>query len=260
MLFRSANSNKVKYNTEYYESAVSGSAYPWCVTFVWWLFRELGASALFYDGGKTASSSTLFNHHKNKGQAVTSYKPGDIIYFLFDGSGHTAVCEKFDGVNITTIDGNTGTTNEANGGAVMRRKRHKQYIKGAWRPKYGTSTKPKEEDEMLSYEQFKDYMGQFQTEQAKKEQSTWSAEQGTWSAAQDGGLLDGTRPQSNVTREELAAALMRMNGMGQPEPSEWAKDAWNKATADGILDGTRPLNPVTRQELALVITRLMEGE
>lgn len=136
-----AGSNKVKYNTWYYGSEVSGSQYPWCVTFVAWLFNELGASKLFFGGAKTASSSTLYRYHAESGQAVTDgkYKPGDIIYFMFDGNGHTGVCERFDGSNITTIDGNTGTTNEANGGAVMRRTRNKKYIKGAWRPRYEES-------------------------------------------------------------------------------------------------------------------------
>ena len=30
--------NKVKYNTEYYGRAVSGSGYAWCCAFVWWCF------------------------------------------------------------------------------------------------------------------------------------------------------------------------------------------------------------------------------
>lgn len=36
-----ANSNKVKYNTWYYGSAVSGSDYPWCAVFVCWCFAVL---------------------------------------------------------------------------------------------------------------------------------------------------------------------------------------------------------------------------
>ena len=33
------NSNRVKFNTAYYGREVSGSAYPWCCAFVWWVFR-----------------------------------------------------------------------------------------------------------------------------------------------------------------------------------------------------------------------------
>ena len=46
-----AGSNRVKYNTAYYGREVSGAGYPWCCTFVWWLFRQAGAEKLFYGGG-----------------------------------------------------------------------------------------------------------------------------------------------------------------------------------------------------------------
>ena len=132
------NSNRVKFNTAYYGQEVSGSAYPWCCAFVWWVFREAGASELFYGGKKTASCSTLLGFHK--AQAVReNYLPGDIIFFNFDGkrnTQHVGICEGWDGRYITTIDGNTAPTNEANGGAVMRRRRAKKYIVGAYRPTY----------------------------------------------------------------------------------------------------------------------------
>ena len=53
------NSNRVKYNTAFYGREVSGAAYPWCVTFIWWLFWKLGAAELFCGGQKTASSGVL---------------------------------------------------------------------------------------------------------------------------------------------------------------------------------------------------------
>ena len=132
------NSNRVKFNTAYYGREVSGSAYPWCCAFVWWVFREAGAASLFYGGKKTASCSALLSFHK--GQAVRGdYQPGDIIFFNFNGRknpAHVGICESWDGQYITTIDGNTAPTNEANGGAVMRRRRPKKYIVGAHRPTY----------------------------------------------------------------------------------------------------------------------------
>lgn len=135
-----AGSNKVKYNTAYYGREVSGSAYPWCVVFLWWLFREGGGSGLFYGGNKTASCTTLYGYHRGKGQAVTDYRPGDVIFFDFSGekkiTEHVGLCESVEAGYITTIDGNTGTTNEANGGAVMRRKRTLKYVSGAYRPAY----------------------------------------------------------------------------------------------------------------------------
>ena len=35
-----ANSNKVKYNTWFYGREISGSAYPWCMVFVQWVFHQ----------------------------------------------------------------------------------------------------------------------------------------------------------------------------------------------------------------------------
>lgn len=141
-----ANSNNVKYNTAYYGEKVSGSQYPWCCAFVWWVFQQAGAADLFYGGNKTAYCPTLMDFHK--GQEVSGdYQPGDIIFFNFSGkktAAHVGICESFNGVSITTIDGNTGSGNEADGGSVMRRIRNKKYIVKAYRPAY-TSAAPKTE-------------------------------------------------------------------------------------------------------------------
>ena len=146
-----AGSNRVKYNTAYYGREVSGGAYPWCCAFIWWLFREVGAPELFYGGGKTASCTTLYGWYKRQGQAVekAEIRPGDLVFFNFDGNpavmNHIGICEKVEPGYVTTIDGNTGTTNEANGGAVMRRRRALKYVGGVARPKY------EEEEEMKIY-------------------------------------------------------------------------------------------------------------
>lgn len=145
-----ANSNKVKYTTSY------GVITAWCVIFLWWCFKQAGASKLFYDGKKCASCSQLRNWARPKNQWVTkNYKVGDLIMFNFSGGTapqHIGICTKVTGSTITTIDGNTGTGNEANGGKVMERTRNIRYVVGAFRPKYeastssssGTAQKPKE--------------------------------------------------------------------------------------------------------------------
>lgn len=57
------NSNNVKYNTWYYGHPVSGSAYPWCATFVSWLFKaEQGLCK------KTASCADMLEWFEKKGQ------------------------------------------------------------------------------------------------------------------------------------------------------------------------------------------------
>ena len=67
-----AGSNAVKYNEAFYGRRVAGSAYPWCVTFVWWVFREAG-----FFLAKTASCSELRRRYQAAGQWVTEgYRPG----------------------------------------------------------------------------------------------------------------------------------------------------------------------------------------
>lgn len=195
------NSNRCKFNTAYYGQEVSGSAYPWCAVFVWWCFREAGASELFYGGKKTASCSTLLGFHK--AQAVGgNYLPGDIIFFNFDGrknTQHVGICEGWDGRHITTIDGNTAPTNEANGGAVMRRKRDKKYIVGAYRPAY-------EEDDIVTQADFEKMMDNYLERRGEKPASGWAGE--LLQQAKSAGITDGSRPQSFATREEVAVMIL----------------------------------------------------
>ena len=75
-------SNNVLFNTNYYGQEVydnSASSYPWCVTFLWDIFRMSGASHVFCDGMKTASTETVYSHYKNKNMLFDSGKKGDII-------------------------------------------------------------------------------------------------------------------------------------------------------------------------------------
>ena len=131
-----------KYNLEYYGR---NSAQPWCVVFIWWLFKHCGLSNLFYGGNKTASCGTLFNYYKSKGKTVpvNQMRPGDLVEFTFNGVQHChiGVCESFDGKNVTTIDGNTSEVgSQDNGGHVLRRTRGISCVYGVIRPYDETPT------------------------------------------------------------------------------------------------------------------------
>ena len=132
-------SNRVKYNTAYYGQEVRGSAYPWCVTFVWWVFRQVGFSLY-----KTASCTALVERYReaSPGQIIQQgYRPGDLVFFDFSGrrakTEHVGIVESVaaDGT-LTTIEGNTGSGSNANGGAVMRRKRKPGLVTCGIRPGY----------------------------------------------------------------------------------------------------------------------------
>lgn len=136
-----AGSNKVKYNTAYYGTEVSGAAYPWCCAFIWWLFHELDSEALFYGGGKTASCTTLMRYYKQHNQFYTSNpKPGDLVFFNFDkntnDAEHIGIVEAVNSGIVVTIEGNTSVASNDNGGAVMRRERRENVILGYARPAY----------------------------------------------------------------------------------------------------------------------------
>lgn len=194
-------SNKVKYNTAYYGREVSGEAYAWCAAFVWWCFKQAGASALYYGGGKTAYCPTLMHYHR--GQAVTgAYQPGDIIFFNFDcgtKAAHVGICESYDGSYITTIDGNTDVGNDANGGAVMRRTRKKKYIVGAYRPAYAEVCELTEEQ---IRQIVRDELYQQEQQRADLPVADWA--KAGLERAVEAGVTDGTRPQSYATRQEVA--------------------------------------------------------
>ena len=134
-----SNSNKVKYNTAYYGREASGSAYPWCMAFVWWVFREAGFS--LYKTASCTAFVTRYRVYAPRQIVPSGFQPGDIVFFDFSGrrakTEHVGIVESVgaDGT-LTTIEGNTGTGNDANGGAVMRRKRKPGLVTCGIRPGY----------------------------------------------------------------------------------------------------------------------------
>ena len=120
------NSNKVQFNTSFYGREVSGSAYPWCCAFIWYIHNEAGV-----DIKKTASCAELGTWFKNKGKFKTSSpNVGDIVFFKFSGSSrwtnHVGIVVGVGNGYIKTIEGNTSSDekgSQSNGGMVAERKR-----------------------------------------------------------------------------------------------------------------------------------------
>lgn len=126
-----AGSNKQKYGEDYGMNGVS-----WCVIFVWWCFNEAG-----FNLRKTASCSDLTSAYKRAGQWVSNgFKPGDIAMFDFSGkkkiTEHCGIVVEVGKGYIMTIEGNTSPNNNANGGAVMLRRRENKFVTGVCRPLY----------------------------------------------------------------------------------------------------------------------------
>ena len=202
-------SNRVKYNTAYYGWEVSGDSYPWCCVFLWWLFREAGAPELFYGGGKTASCGTLASYARRNGMFVSgNYRPGDLVFLRFRGTAieHIGIVEKTeaDGT-LVTIEGNTGTGNNTNGGAVLRRRRPLRYAAGAYRPRY--------EEETMTQQQFNEMMETWLRQREEEGPSDYSAQARAW--AEERGIIQGDslgRKQYRAfcTREQLMTFLYRL--------------------------------------------------
>lgn len=130
------DSNNVRYNTWYYGREVSGAAYPWCMVFVQWVFDQARVKLPI----RTASCGALMRAAQAAGQWVTwDYRPGDVVIYDFPGGAktdHCGIVESVDGTYISAIEGNTSSTNNADGGAVERRARKFSQIVGAVRPSY----------------------------------------------------------------------------------------------------------------------------
>ena len=130
------NSNNVRYNTWYYGREVSGAAYPWCMVFVQWVFDQAGVKLPV----RTASCGALMRSAQSAGCWVTGdYRPGDVVIYDFPGGAatdHCGIVESVDGTYISAIEGNTSSSNDADGGAVERRARKFAQIVGAVRPSY----------------------------------------------------------------------------------------------------------------------------
>lgn len=87
--------------------------------------------------------------------------------------------------------------------------------------------------------------------QAKLAVSDWA--KSAWADAVEAKLLDDDRPRAAVTRQELAAELVKLGFAGRADaPSDWAKAAWTATEQAGIMTGD-PRGYVTREMLAQVL-------
>lgn len=68
----------------------------------------------------------------------------------------------------------------------------------------------KGDDEIVTYEQWKEYMDRYQKELAEKPVPGWAQNTGEWEAAENAGIItSATRPQALCTKAEAAAFALR---------------------------------------------------
>jgi hypothetical protein len=117
-----ANSNRCKF-TDWY-----GMVGPWCAMFCTWAFEAIGDSPTFVRGSRYAYVPYIVSDAQSVrfGLSITSNPvPGDLVCYDWDGAAydHVGIFESGNSTAWTAIEGNTSTSNNSNGGQVMRRNR-----------------------------------------------------------------------------------------------------------------------------------------
>lgn len=140
-------SNRVIFNTDYHGREVSGAEYPWCVTFLWDVFRMAGYPQYFYGGGKTDECTDLLRWGTENGLLMDKkdVRRGDLALYSWDGSpipehvGLVLECKE-DG-SYLAVEGNTSEISDPEGGRVMIRLRKPEWTVAVLRPQYGCPEK-----------------------------------------------------------------------------------------------------------------------
>ncbi|MDE6932906.1 MAG: C40 family peptidase [Oscillospiraceae bacterium] len=193
------SSNNVRYNTWYYGREVMGSAYPWCMVFVQWVFAQAGVKLPV----RTASCGALMNAAKSAGCWVTAgFKPGDVVIYDFPGGAATDHCgiveTELPDYGVQAVEGNTSQSgSQSNGGMVCRKNRPGKYIVGAVRPVFD---KEKEEDDMVIYKTLNDVPSHYKAAVQK---------------AMDKDALKGTSGKEINVSEDLCRTLTVLDRLGK---------------------------------------------
>jgi hypothetical protein len=132
------NSNKTPYGL-WYEPRLNGQ--KWCAMFVSWVFHHAGhpLGAIQTRNGIHHCQSA-HNYYKGKGQLTANPEPGDIVIYDWEGTGyadHIGIFIKWTTTEKTAIEaweGNTSTSNNSDGGRVMKRVRSRNLIKSFINP------------------------------------------------------------------------------------------------------------------------------
>ena len=200
------------------------NGYYWCDVFVDWCFvkafgKDVGVKMLYQPlKGLGAGCTYSAQYFQRKGAFYKNPQPGDQVFFTYNNDGeydHTGIVTKVANGRVFTIEGNTsgGSGVVANGGGVFEKSYPLGYylIGGYGRPDYKLY---QEDDEMLSYEQWKEYQQRYEKEQAAKAASPWAVPAVTYCT--ENGLMSGDkegtfRPQAEITRQEVAQVAMNLH-------------------------------------------------
>ena len=213
----------------------------------------------------TSKNVELLAHLKSGGVAILH---GGNSYKLFSDSGHFVCAVAASGNTVTVldsfwydgkykrnairrnyvsvVDGGIIKTSIVQCGKATADRSPSYYLIS----KSGKGDNKKEVEDMTEAEVRK-IIADEAAKQAKLAVSDWA--KSAWADAVEAKLLDDDRPQAAVTRQELAAELVKLGFAGRTaEPSDWAKAAWTATEQAGVMTGD-PRGYVTREMLAQVL-------
>lgn len=119
------NSNRTKYGEWF-----GWNGQPWCGMFVSWCYYMAGVELpkIGFSKPGFAGCQSAVAYWTKAGKITTKPKPGDIVFYDFNGDGrydHTGIFVRhLNDSQFEAIEGNTSIQNQANGGQVMVRKRN----------------------------------------------------------------------------------------------------------------------------------------
>ena len=214
----------------------------------------------------TSKNSELLAHLKAGGVAILH---GGSSHKLFSSGGHFVCAVAAKGSTITVLDSywySSKYTSSAirrnyvhvvNKGVVQTSLTQCGKATADRSPSYYLISKTtqksdsKKEVEDMTEAEVRKIIADEATKQAKLAVSDWA--KSAWANAVEAKLLDDDRPQAAVTRQELAAELVKIGFAGRADaPSGWAKVAWEAVEQAGIMSSD-PHNYVTREMLAQVL-------
>lgn len=129
--------NWTKYGAWY---GLNGPGAPWCAMFVSWCCAKAGVSTSVVPKTASVATFTSFAKSNNRFHSRNGYtpQPGDIILYGGAGDEHTGLVYGVEGNNVITIEGNTSSGNNADGGCCKKKSvsMSNSWIYGYFSPAY----------------------------------------------------------------------------------------------------------------------------
>ena len=214
----------------------------------------------------TSKNAELLAHLKSGGVAILH---GGSAYKLFSDSGHFVCAVAASGNTVTVLDSfwydkkykrnaiRRNYVSVVDDGIIKTSIAQCGKATADRSPSYYLISKTtqksdsKKEVEDMTEAEVRKIIADEATKQAKLAVSDWA--KSAWADAVEAKLLDDDRPQAAVTRQELAAELVKLGFAGRADaPSDWAKAAWTATEQAGVMTGD-PRGYVTREMLAQVL-------